>query len=367
MVALALAAQTFTVHRNFGGDWTALFVTSAERELPLGLKAYGFHGTMGYDGQFYRVLAHDPLLLDTELSFFDAPALRWRRILTPALAWVLAFGRQGWIDGAYIAVTLGFLGLGVFWTARFCREAGLPGWLGAGFALLPATVISLERMTIDLGLAALAAGFAYFARRPRGAAFWVVTALAPLARETGAVLPLACAAEALVRKRWGDLARSIGAGLPGLGWFAYVHGRAGGDPVRFVEQWPLEALLARTLDFSGMPLEASRLAVAGALDYLAILGVWAALALSAAAVASERGALRWAIALFCVFPALLSYPGVWAEAYAFARILSPLALWLALSGLARREWAGLLPLALMAPRVFAQLVPHLLGDGAGWR
>jgi hypothetical protein len=107
--------------------------------------------------------------------------------------------------------------------------------------------------------------------------------------------------------------------------------------------------------------------VAGALDQLAIVGVWAALALSVVAVVQERGPLRWAAGLFCVFPALLSYPGVWSEAYAFARILTPLVLWLTLVAVERRRWVGFLPLALMAPRIFAQLVPHVLGDGAGWR
>ncbi|MCB9385266.1 MAG: hypothetical protein H6509_11670 [Bryobacterales bacterium] len=354
------------MHRNFGGDWTALFVTSADRELPIGLEAHRFHETMGYDGQFYRVLAHDPLLRRVDPIFFDAPALRWRRILTPALAYLVALGRPSWIDPAYVAVTLGFLALGVFWSARFCRGAGLPAWWGAGFVLLPASIISLERMTVDLGLLALAAGFAYLARGPRGPALWAVMALAPLARETGAVLPLACAAEALARRDWRDLGKAVAAGLPGLAWYGWVHTHVGSDPVRFVDQWPLQALLVRTFDWSAVPLEASRQAVAGGLDQLALLGVWAALALSAAAVWTERGVIRWAVGLFCVFPVLLSYPGVWAEAYAFARILSPLALWLALMGFERRRYVGLLPLALMAPRILAQLAPHLLGDGKGW-
>ena len=365
-MALAFAAQAFTVYRNFGGDWTALFVTSGERELPLGLHAYGFHRTMGYDGQFYRVLAHDPLLERVDPSFFDAPALRWRRILTPGLAWLAAFGQPRWIDLAYIAVTLAFLGFGVFATARYCRHVGAPYWFGAGFVLLPAAMISAERMTIDMALLALAAAFAWLVRKPLGPAFWAVVALAPLARETGAVLPLACAVEALARRRPEDLAKAVAAGLPGLGWYAWVYAHVGSDPVSFVERWPLQALLARTLDLSGVPLEASRLAVAGALDHLALLGVWAALALSAVVVARERGAMIWAIALFCAFPVLLSYEGVWAEAYAFARILSPLVLWLGLIAIQRRWWMGLAPLALMAPRIFAQLAPHLLGDGAGW-
>ena len=367
VVALALAAQAFTVHRNFGGDWTALFVTSADRELPARLDAYRFHSTMGYDGQFYRILAHDPLLLRTSPALLDAPALRWRRILTPALAHIVAFGQPGLVDGAYLAVTLGFLGLGVFWTVCFCRAVGLPFWCGALFAALPAVVVSLERMTVDLSLAALAAGFVYLLHRPRGLGFWTVVALAPLARETGAVLPLACALDALLRREPRDFVKAVLSGLPALAWFGWVHSQAGADPVRFVEQWPLQALLSRTLDVSAIPAELSRQAVAGALDHLALLGVWAALVLAVQAVASESGPLRWAIALFCVFPALLSYPGVWSEAYAFARILTPLVLWLALVAVERRRWAGLLPFALMAPRIVAQLVPHLLGDGAGWR
>lgn len=368
VVAVAFAAQAFTVHRNFGGDWTALFVTASGRELPAGLEAYRFQRTMGYDGQFYRVLAHDPLLLHTDPAFFDAAALRWRRILTPALAYSLAFGQAAWIDAAYLLVTLGFLGLGAFWTLRFCRECGLRRWQGAVlFAALPAVIVSLERMTVDLSLAALAAGFVYLLRKSRGAAFWTVVALAPLARETGAVLPLACALDALIRKAPRDLAKAVLAGLPGLAWYGWVFARVGGDPARFVEEWPLQALLARTLDFSAIPAALSRQAVAGALDQLALLGVWAALVLAALAVARERGPLRWAVALFSLLPVLLSYPGVWSEAYAFARVLTPLVLWLALLALERRRWAGLLPLALMAPRIFAQLVPHLLGDGAGWR
>ncbi len=368
VVALALAAQTFTVYRNFGGDWTALFVTSAERDLPLGLRAYRFHSTGGYDGQFYRALAHDPLLRRIDPSFFDAPELRWRRILTPSLAHVLALGRPGWIDGAYLAVTLAFLGLGVLWSARLCGSLGRPRMLGAAmFAALPAAGISLERMTIDMGLAALAVGFAYLARQPRGPAFWAVVALAPLARETGAVLPLACAGDALARREPRQLAAAVLAGLPGLAWFAWVRLQVGPDAVRFVEQWPLQALLARTLDFSSIPAELSRQLVAGALDYLALVGVWAALILAVRAVRHERGPLRWAVGLFCVFPVLLSYPGVWSEAYAFARILSPLVLWLALGSALGTRRLGWLPLALMAPRIFAQLIPHLLGDGAGWR
>lgn len=367
VVALALAAQAFTVYRNFGGDWTALFVTSEARQLPAGMEAYRFHGTMGYDGQFYRLFAHDPLLQHTDPALFDAPALRWRRILTPGLAWLVALGRPGWVDAAYIAVTLGFLALGTFWTASFCRDAGAPYWWGALFAVLPGVVVSLERMTVDLALAALAAGFAYLLRGRRGLGFWAVVALASLARETGAVLPLACAADALARRKPRELAKAVAAGLPALGWYAWVYAHVGADGTPFVERWPLQALAARTLDFSGIPLEASRLAVAGALDQLAVLGVWAALAFSVSAIVWERGPLRWSVGLFCVFPALLSYPGVWSEAYAFARILTPLVLWLALIAVERRQWVGFAPLALMAPRIFAQLVPHLLGDGAGWR
>jgi hypothetical protein len=41
--------------------------------------------------------------------------------------------------------------------------------------------------------------------------------------------------------------------------------------------------------------------------------------------------------------------------------MSPLIIWLALAGTARRSWPHFLPLAFMVPRVLFQLKPQLTG------
>src|SRR6266545_2530619 len=65
-LALALAWLWATVELNYGGDWTALYYTGDRIVLPPALAAeenvYRFAGSAGYDGQFYHLIAHDPLL-----------------------------------------------------------------------------------------------------------------------------------------------------------------------------------------------------------------------------------------------------------------------------------------------------------------
>jgi hypothetical protein len=87
--------QEMVAHFDYGGNWTAFFRTGSRVPLP-GAAAqehlYRFPGS-GYDGQYYRLIAQDPLLLHGTERYIDAPRLRYRRILLPALAWLTAFGR----------------------------------------------------------------------------------------------------------------------------------------------------------------------------------------------------------------------------------------------------------------------------------
>ena len=43
-----------------------------------------FTGTIGYDGQWYHLMAHDPLMKRNYQIYMDHPALRYPRILMPA-------------------------------------------------------------------------------------------------------------------------------------------------------------------------------------------------------------------------------------------------------------------------------------------
>jgi hypothetical protein len=114
--ALAFGWQCLTVHFNYGGNWTALFCTGssiAPPPLPEFQGTYIFQGSRGYDGQFYRYLAHDPFFSRGFDHSMDGPRLRSTRILLPLVVYAAALGRPGAIDTAYYAAMLAFLFLGV--------------------------------------------------------------------------------------------------------------------------------------------------------------------------------------------------------------------------------------------------------------
>src|ERR1700693_1729107 len=113
---------------------------------------------VGYDGQFYRPIAHDPLIRRGFAAYVDNPSLRWRRIGVPGLAALLAFGNDGAVDFTYAAVQLVFVLLGAFWLARYAQDRHEHAAWGLAFLLIPAVAVSLDRMTIDLALGALKIG-----------------------------------------------------------------------------------------------------------------------------------------------------------------------------------------------------------------
>ena len=76
---------------------------------------YVFPDEFGFDGQYYRIIAHDPFLTRGYLRYIERPVMRYRRILVPFLAFALACGRQPYIDAGFIATILLFLSLGVYW------------------------------------------------------------------------------------------------------------------------------------------------------------------------------------------------------------------------------------------------------------
>jgi hypothetical protein len=168
MVCTALLAgwQGLTVHYHFGGNWTALFYTGQNfKGVPPALQPEGiyvFKDSLGYDGQFYHYLAHDPLLRRNYTTFMDDPRYRSGRILVPGLAFLLAGGRDERIDAAYIAVVWMFVALGAYWLGRLAVLYAYPAWFGPGFALVPAVLVSIDRLTVDVALAACAVGFVLY-------------------------------------------------------------------------------------------------------------------------------------------------------------------------------------------------------------
>jgi len=68
-------------------------------------------GSVGYDGQFYYYMAHDPFILGHSYNHIDFPAYRYQRIIYPLASWFLSFGQPKLIPYMMVAVNL----LGILW------------------------------------------------------------------------------------------------------------------------------------------------------------------------------------------------------------------------------------------------------------
>src|SRR4051794_5369970 len=77
---------------------------SAVKAAPLAVQTQ-----WGYDGEFYAMIATDPLLLNPELKpALDLPSYRARRIVLPVLAWCAGLGKPAWILQCYSVANLFF-------------------------------------------------------------------------------------------------------------------------------------------------------------------------------------------------------------------------------------------------------------------
>jgi len=349
----AMGWLALNVAFNYGGNVTGLFYTGAGASLPPPMESHTrrVEDRIGYDGQFYHLMAHDPLIRRGFLSFVDNPRTRWRRIGVPGLAALAAAGSDRWVDWAYLGIQLAFVFAGVFWLSQYAQEQRWhPAW-GLAFLAIPAVAVSLDRMTIDLPLAALCIGLVLYAERR---AVYAILCAAPLIRETGMLLVIAWCVHAVIRRDLrGALLGAVSA-LPALGWWAYVQAHTPIDGTRWLARYPFSGLIERTLQ--GLDAGSTLwLRAASIFEELALLGMWLALALAFHLAWKRRwGLIELSTITFAVFAATLGKLDLWSSAYATGRTQSPLLIMLALLALRDRRWLPALPLLLVVPRIALQ-------------
>ena len=355
--------QVATVHFNYGGNWTALFSIAPNWPRPAFVASEDLYtfppGSLGYDGQMYHLIAHDPLMRRGAVSAMDDPALRYRRILVPALAWAIALGRDSAIHGAYFAVILGFAFLGVYWLARAMVLQGRhPAW-GLTFVLMPAVLVSIDRMTVDVALAALTAGFVLYSDSR-----WRVLpilACAALTRETGVLLTAGYCIFLLSRRRFADLAWAAASILPAIFWSVYVSGQAPArptvTPADVASLIPLAGWIERVVHPEVYPLPRWQALAAVELDYVALAGI--ALMLGHAvwlAWARRWNARAAAIYVFAASIAFIGSRSVWEDAFSYGRVVTPLMLLLA-----AEEPLAFVPAVLVDARIGLNFLKQILG------
>jgi hypothetical protein len=291
------------------------------------------------------------------------PMLRYPRILLPGMAYLVALGRQPWVDVSYFACNLGFLFLGSWWLALLLIRVRIHPWFAAFYVLVPAALTSLDRLVVDLALTSLCLGFAVYASSGPKWKLYAVLVAAALCRESGFLLTAAYVLHMLALRRFRPSLFFTTAILPAVAWNAYVVLRIPGGPAfelrHSIPFWGLIQSLWRPTSYPFGPVTNAAIR---AFDGLELAGLILALAL---AFRNLRKALfdpvRTACLLWAVFGLTLS-EFVWADCYTgAARILSPLLLFLFLRSFAGGEKLGRLPLAMVVPRVWLEITPQVLG------
>lgn len=228
VVFLGLIARFW--HPLFG--FTAFYQLDAPNdELKIGafreLPVYVHRDTGGYDGLYYAQIAHDPTLRSPELPrAMDNFSYRARRILPPALAWLLGAGQPAWIIHTYslINVIAWLVLAALLW--RLFRVADGRSWLlWAGVLFSAGTLSSVRLALTDLTALTLIAAAMLAQENGYGRSGTALLAASGLGRET-ALLAFA----GRLTRPWFS-ARNVMLALivaaPLAAWLGYVRWRLG--------------------------------------------------------------------------------------------------------------------------------------------
>jgi hypothetical protein len=362
-VVAAWSWQFLTVHYNYGGNWTALFCIRPSMPLPDFLKSehlYLFQNSEGYDGQVYHLIAHDPWMRKGSAEAIVGASFRYQRIFVPALAWMLALGRDPWIHSSYFAVILAFLFLGVYWTGQFAARIGRPPAWGLAFLLAPATIVSLDRMTVDIALAAFAAGFACYALdaaadSTRSRPTWKILVLltcAALTRETALPIIGGYAIYLATRRHFFRALLAAATALPAAAWYIYLSRLGRSSATDYVAWIPFAGFAERIVHPAVYTSTHWKNVLSTICDDLALAGVALAFVFAIRLALSRRwDADSVAVYGLAIAAALIGSRSVWQESYAFGRVLTPFLLltgfqFLKSGSLKSSAWIAFAPLLL---------------------
>ncbi|MFH0786608.1 MAG: hypothetical protein V2B13_03230, partial [Pseudomonadota bacterium] len=135
LVILSLVAVTFLLvlflfSLKFNGNITGFMVIGDYFEAPhiWTSKTLVHQGSVGYDGQFYYYIAHDPFILGHNYNHIDSPAYRYQRLIYPLTAWLLSFGQANLIPYMMVAVNLLAILLGTYFIILILQHFGRNPW-----------------------------------------------------------------------------------------------------------------------------------------------------------------------------------------------------------------------------------------------
>lgn len=357
------------VNGVFDGHWSGLWFHGYRFELPAAMEPRTYTKTRhGYDGQFYHMAAHDPWLLRGYSDYMDAPRYRRQRLLVPALSWAAGFGRDEWIDVAYIGWQIAFCAFGVWWISRLAVLAGRTPLWGLAFLILPGTVLSLNRMLVDGPFLALCFAVIYYDRQRFQVRLWVSLAALCLCREVGALVVAGICIPRLLNRDWRGIAIAMSSIAPLGAWYLWLAQRlppAGGQlgQPQYIGLPPFAGLIGRIfqpLKYNSPPQPI--LAIFQAADVISLIGLGLAIVLAwIGFVRAPRWTAAAAAMVFATMAMFLSDPNmVWYDMYAYGRGLAPLLGFVDAMALDRRGWILFAPTVMQFPRLGLEFASPLL-------
>jgi len=223
-----IPGKGFTYLITFGAELEHTWISKV-RNLNLHMQ----RGSVGYDAQYYAQIAMDPSLQNRELhTAVDSLGYRARRILLPAVAYLMGFGQPGWIIQAYaLQNALAWIALALvlmhwFPPRDFDR---MLRWAGVLFSF--GLLVSFRNALVDGPSLLLVAVGALLWERGRTHLATGVLALSGLAKETNLL-----AAAAVLPGRGTDLREWMKSALRGLLiltplalWMVYLFWRVEGS------------------------------------------------------------------------------------------------------------------------------------------
>lgn len=339
--------QVFYCAAATGGKPSGLFFIGEGMHWPGGDPGtYVYPNSNGYDGQIYRVIAHDPGMRGAGNALYG-PRYWYRRIAIPAAAALLGRGNPAAIDLWYIAITDLVMAFGGLCFVRLAAGLCHPGLAAAIYCAIPAVVASTDRMVVDGPMLALTVAAWWFYRERRFPSLLATLAAAALTRETAICIAGGAALAHLLDRRYRRAALCGAALVPAMGWWGWLALHTGPTPMDAqlsAPLWPQIARLFWRFWRAGSP--AFNLAMQ-ALDWLAMATLVAAFAWVAAVAAKEFRAGRLKDDTALVLPmagaaTFFSNPVLITEPYHFMRHASVLTAWVALRLLRMRPlWAAL--------------------------
>ena len=128
---------------NFTGFACLSGYSHVEKVLPY--KSFVHNNTIGYDGQYFLLMCHDPFITSWPKNFIDVSAYRYQRIMYPLTAILFAFGNEQYFPYSLVIVNLSAIYAGTILVLLMLKKQNLSLWYGIFYSSVSGLILCVLR------------------------------------------------------------------------------------------------------------------------------------------------------------------------------------------------------------------------------